>query len=45
MLHHVQNDAMYSDIMETIGKVENKQTGGRLSLVDLMTSLASGQTR
>ena len=45
MLHHVQNDAMCSDIMETIGKVENKQTGERLSLVDLMTSLASGQTR
>ena len=45
MLHDVQNDAIYSDIMETIGKAENKQTGGRLSLVDLMASLASGQTR
>ena len=45
VLHHAQNDAIYSDILENIGKVENKQTGERLSLGDFMTSLASGQTR
>ena len=45
VLYHARNDAIYSDILETIGKVENKQTGERLSLGDVMVSLASGQTR
>ena len=45
VLHHAQNDAIYSDILETIGKVENKKTGERLSLGDVMASLASGQLR
>ena len=45
VLCHAQNDAIHSDIMESIGKVENRQTGERQSLGDFMASLASGQTR